>query len=130
MKVGQVPTFFMLVWLVIFYLLSLGITLKKMYMTKDYTLQGFKVKTEMFREISDKNYSRLNRNLDVDTLLKCGYDELEVLEQIIHSHAGGQPCRNHFRMIMRTKGGDVVTQDIWLEQLRDLVDKVYEMVNP
>lgn len=91
-------------------------------MKRDYNLTNAVIKVEWLKKYSDENYGILNRSLDVNAMIEAGIDEIRVLGNMPHSYAFGQPHRFHFRLIL--EGG--LTQDLYLEQLRELVEKVYQ----
>lgn len=77
-----------------------------------------KISFETLKRLSDCNVERLNRNIDVDTLLNeypniVNYN-VELKSIMTHYHHMGQPTDPHFRCFVKIENiGFVGTQDIF-----------------
>lgn len=96
------------------------------------------IPTGVLKHISNENYNKLNRSIDVDVLLDTYPDMIGVLSpfHITHEHAFGEPVASHYRLFINEimlAGGETanisLTQDITAEQMEQIQQLKQEIMD-
>lgn len=96
------------------------------------------IPTGVLKHISNENYNKLNRSIDVDVLLDNHPDMIGVLSpfHITHDHAFGKPVETHYRLVINEvmlAGGETInltlTQDITAEQMEQIQNLKQEIMD-
>ena len=80
---------------------------------------------ETLKKLSDFNFGKLNRNIDVDVLEKDykikNSNKVELQKILIHHHFMGKLTKPHYRCWVRVQGLNILGfQDVFINQWEEL----------
>ena len=80
---------------------------------------------DILKKLSDTNYGRLNRNIDVDWLKEeysnIENQNIELQPVFTHYHCFGEPTKPHFRCLLKVNQiGIIGFQDVFFNQWDEL----------
>jgi hypothetical protein len=84
-----------------------------------------KISVKKLKKLSDSNFGKLNRNIDVDVLEKDykvkKFHKVELQTILIHHHFMGKLTKPHYRCWVRVQGLNILGfQDVFINQWDEL----------
>jgi hypothetical protein len=84
-----------------------------------------KISIKTLKKLSDFNFGKLNRNIDVDVLEKDykvkKFHKVELQKILIHNHFMGKLTKPHYRCMVRVQGLNILGfQDVFINQWEEL----------